>query len=457
VAVTTNPYLAGNYAPVADEATAFDLPVTGTVPVELEGRWLRNGPNPFGAVDPATHHWFIGDGMVHGVRLRGGRAEWYRNRWVRSDRIAAALGEAPRGGPDPGERDFGPNTHVAGFAGRTWALVEGGATPVELTYDLDTVGRNDFDGTLPGPFSAHPKYDPGTGELHAMTYAWPDLVDHLRYVVVGPDGRVRRTVEVPVTDMVMVHDMSLTARYAVVYDLPVTVELDMVVAGSRFPFRWNPDHPARVGLLPRHGQAGDITWCPVSPCYVFHPLNAYDTGDGRVVVDVCRYDTMFDTDRLGPFGDGTATLDRWIIDPATATVTEERIDDRAHEFPRHDPRVAGRPHRYGYTAGVDPATAAVFTATYNIDLATGQVTAHDHGPGRGGAEPVFVPRSGSTDEGDGWLLVAVYDANTDTSELVILDATDLAAAPVARVRLPRRVPHGFHGSWVPDTSVAPPA
>jgi 8'-apo-carotenoid 13,14-cleaving dioxygenase len=454
VAVTTNPYVTGNCAPVTDEITVTDLPVTGALPVELTGRWLRNGPNPFGEFDAATQHWFTGDGMVHGIRLREGRAEWYRNRWVRSDRIATALGETPRGGPDFGGRDFGANTHVAGFAGRTWAMVEAGGTPVELTYDLDTVGRNDFSGTLPGPFSAHPKYDAATGELHAMTYAWPDLIDHLQYVVVGPDARVRRTVDIGIDDMVMVHDLSLTGRYAVVYDLPVTVDLGLVGV-SAFPFRWNADRAARVGLLPRDGEAADIVWADVEPCYVFHPLNAYDTDDGRVVIDLCRYERMFDKDLLGPFGDSLATLDRWTIDPERRTVHEERIDDRAHEFPRHDPRVGGKAHRYGYTATVDPGAAALFGATHKTDFATGALTVHDHGPGRGGAEPVFVPRAGSTAEDDGWLLVTVYDATTDRSELVVLDASDLAARPVAQVHLPRRIPHGFHGSWVPDSSVAP--
>ena len=92
---TTNRYLTGAMAPVDTEVTAYDLTVTGSIPTELEGRWLRNGPNPIGEVaDPTRHHWFIGDGMVHGVRLRDGRAEWYRNRWVRSDTVAARLGES---------------------------------------------------------------------------------------------------------------------------------------------------------------------------------------------------------------------------------------------------------------------------------------------------------------------------------------------------------------------------
>ena len=147
-----NPYLAGNMAPVADEVTAFDLEVAGEIPVELEGRWLRNGPNPLGEIDPATHHWFLGAGMVHGVRLRDGRAEWYRNRFAST--------------PD----GFSPNTNVGGFAGTTWAMVEAGNPPVELDYELNSLGANRFGGTLSGPFSAHPKYDAATGELHAMAY-----------------------------------------------------------------------------------------------------------------------------------------------------------------------------------------------------------------------------------------------------------------------------------------------
>ncbi len=454
--VTANPYLTGNRAPVTEKVTASDLPVVGSIPAELDGRWLRNGPNPLpDSVDPATHHWFIGDGMVHGVRLRGGRAEWYRNRWLRSTHVAQALGEPPVSGPRFGDRDFGPNTSVGGFAGKIWALVEAGGTPMTLTEDLETIGWDDFDGTLPGPFSAHPKYDPATGELHAMAYAWPDLVDHVQYVVVGPEGRVTRTVDIPVDDMIMLHDMSLTDTYAVVYDLPVTVDIDLA-GQSRFPFRWNPDHPARVGLLPRNGTADDIRWAPVEPCYVFHPLNAYDTPDGEVVLDVCRYERMFDTDLRGPFGDAFATLDRWTVDPASGRVREERISDRYQEFPRHAPAVGGQPYQFGYAASVGPAadptdpSDELFGPTLKTDVQTGEVTAHDHGPGRGGAEPVFVPRPDADAEDDGWLLVLVHDAGTDRSELVILDAADMSAPSRARIQLPQRVPDGFHGNWVAD-------
>ena len=442
---SVNPYLAGNMAPVETEVTVFDLATIGTIPADLAGRWLRNGPNPEVVADPAKHHWFMGAGMVHGVRLLDGQAKWYRNRFV-LDAEARAQGQ------------FGANTNVGGFAGTTWAMVEGGNPPIELGYELGSKGVNRFGGTLDGPFTAHPKYDPATGELHSMNYHWPDLVDHVNYTVVGRDGRVTKNLAIPVSDMPMMHDMSLTGKYAVIYDLSVTVNFDVLGAGYAFPFKWDPDRACRVGLLPRDGGVDDIIWCDVDPCYVFHPLNAYDTDDGKVVVDVCRYDSIMVDDRLGPFGDHLSTLDRWVIDPVARRVTETRLDDRPQEFPRHNPLFGLRQHRYGYTSEFttgDAASHNIHGAILKIDTQTGTTTAHEFGHGRGGAEPVFVPKADATAEDAGWILTVVYDAATDSSELHILDAEDIAGPEVARIELPQRVPFGFHGNWVPDSSVAP--
>ena len=438
-----NKYLAGNFAPVESEVTAHDLPVVGEIPVELEGRWLRNGPNPESVDDAVKHHWFLGQGMVHGVRLRGGKAEWYKNRWVldSADRVAGL---------------FGANTNVGGFAGTTWAMVEGGNPPVEVSYDLESRSINPFHGTLDGPFTAHPKYDSATGELHSMNYHWPDLIDHVNYTVVGSDGHVTKNLAIPVADMPMMHDMSLTDKYAIIYDLPVTVNMDVLVEGYRFPFKWNPDRAARVGLLARNGTAADIVWCDVDPCYVFHPLNAYDAADGTVVVDLCRYENLMVEDRQGPFAEAPPTLDRWVIDPATRRVTETRISDRPQEFPRHNPRFGLKQHRFGYTSEVLPAGEAnLHGATLKTDFETGTVEAYEYGPGRGGAEPVFVPKADGTAEDAGWLLTVAYDATTDSSDLCVLDAEDLGRGEVARIALPQRVPFGFHGNWVPDASVTP--
>lgn len=439
-----NIYLSGNYAPVEQEVTAHDLPVVGEIPAELEGRWLRNGPNPELDVDAAKHHWFMGHGMVHGVRLRGGKAEWYKNRYVSSAEARA-------------EGSFGANTNVGGFAGTTWAMVEGGNPPIELDYELNSLGANRFGGTLDGPFTAHPKYDPATGELHSMNYHWPDLMDHVNYTVVGGDGRVTKNLAIPVNDMPMMHDMSLTDKYAIVYDLSVTVNFDVLAAGYAFPFKWDADRPGRVGLLPRDGVATDIIWCDVDPCYVFHPLNAYDMPDGRVTVDVCRYDDLMVDDRNGPFTERPPTFDRWVIDPVARRVTETRIDDMAQEFPRHNPRVGLKEHRFGYTSQVKPREANLHGAINKYDLQKGSVERHDFGFGRGGAEPVFVPKAGRDEEDAGWILTVVYDATSDTSELHVLDAEDITGPSVAQIALPQRVPYGFHGNWVPDSSVAPPA
>jgi 8'-apo-carotenoid 13,14-cleaving dioxygenase len=150
--------------------------------------------------------------------------------------------------------------------------VEAGAPPVELTYELDTVGANPFFGTLTaGAFTAHPKIDPDTGDLHAVTYNWQEFGDHVKYVHVGRDGRVKRQVDVPLPGMVMLHDAGITEHYILIYDLPVTVSFEQLERGMRFPFAWNRDYAPRVGLLPRSGTAADIIWCEVARATCFIP------------------------------------------------------------------------------------------------------------------------------------------------------------------------------------------
>lgn len=441
---TANRYLAGNFAPVADEVTAHDLRVTGTIPPDLAGRLLRIGPNPLPNENAAAYHWFTGPGMVHGVRLRDGRAQWYRRRWVRSDRVCDFFGWPPLAGPRHGMGDNTANTNVIGLGGRTFAIVEAGGLPVELSFDLETVERSDLAGTLAGAFTAHPKRDPVTGELHAITYYWE--WDHVRHVVVDRDGRVRRSVEIPLPGKPMVHDCALTERYVLVFDLPVTFDIDLAMSEAFFPYKWNPEHPARVGLLPRDGGADQIRWVAVEPCYVFHPLNAYDLPDGRVVVDVVRHPRMFASDLLGP-NEGAPTLDRWTLDPVTGHAREERLDDHGVEFPRHDERRVGRRHRFGYAATFD---ALRHGPALKYDLERGVTEVHDYGHERATLEPVFVPRTPDAAEDDGWIMSYVYDGASGRSDVVILHAQDFAGDPVATIHLPARVPFGFHGNWVPD-------
>ncbi len=421
---TAAPYLEGNFAPVTEELTLTELAVEGELPKDLSGRYLRNGPNPPEPVDPKTHHWFLGTGMVHGIRMEDGRARWYRNRYVQG----------------------GPNTHVIGHAGTTLAIVEAGGKPVELSAELETIGEYNFHGTLAAGYTAHPKRDPDTGELHAMTYGISEPPHSVTYVVADRDGRVTKTVEVPVPGPIMLHDMSLTANYAVIYDLPVTMNLGLIEQGFQFPMQWNPDYAPRVGLLPRSGGADDVIWCDVPPCYVFHPMNAFETASGEVVLDVCRYDRMMDGNFNGPFSKSIdLCLERWTVNPATRKVAIDRVDDRAQEFPRCHPDLESKAYRYGYSVLVE---GHGFPAILKHDVETGTAIAHELGGGRSTGEAVFAPRAGATAEDDGYLMSWVYDPVSAASEFLVLDARDMTER--ARVRLPVRVPYGFHGSWIPD-------
>jgi carotenoid cleavage dioxygenase len=443
-----NRYLENNYAPVSAEITDTELAVTGTIPDHLDGRYLRNGPNPVVAPDPAAYHWFTGDGMVHGLRLRDGKAEWYRNRFVRSAAVAAALGEPVRPGPVHADMDFAANTNVIGHAGRTFAIVEAGARPYELTDELDTIGPVDLEGTLPGGYTAHPKRDPKTGELHAVSYYW-GWGNKVQYSVIGTDGRVRHTVDVETTGSPMVHDCSLTESSVVIYDLPCVFDLELAMSGKSLPYRWDPEYPARLGVLPRDGDAADVRWYDIEPCYVFHPLNAYDDGD-RIVLDVVRHPKMFAANQLGP-NEGKPTLDRWTIDTSAGKVLEERIDDRGQEFPRVDERVVGRRHRFGYSVGATQDSKGdvdlMDDTVLKHDMVKGTTQAATFASGASAGEFVFVPREAGAAEDDGVLMGFVHRSETDRSDLVLLDAATLET--VAEIHLPARVPHGFHGNWIP--------
>ncbi len=253
-----HPFLTGLHAPMTEELTIEDLAVTGSIPPALDGRYLRIGPNPI-AADPRTYQWFLGDGMVHGVRIEGGRALWYRNRWIRSTAVSAALNQPLAPGPRHGNFDT-VNTNVIGIAGQTRALVEAGSTPVLLDDTLETLAYDDFGGTLRGSFSAHPHLDPLTGEMHAIAYA-PQEPTMIHHVVVNPEGRVQREEPVRVSHGPMIHDCAITTRFVVILDLPVTFSMAALIGGNLFPFRWNPAHPARVGLLGRDGPGDEVIWC----------------------------------------------------------------------------------------------------------------------------------------------------------------------------------------------------
>jgi carotenoid cleavage dioxygenase len=444
---TPNPYLVGNFAPVRDERDDPALAVTGAIPPELDGLLLRNGPDPILDPDPAMYHWFLGDGMLHGIELREGRAH-YRNRWTRTNAASEALDEpAPAGPPEVNGFPSSANTSVAVHAGRIYALMEA-SLPTEVRPDLSTVGAWDFGGKLTTPFTAHPKTDPTSGEM--LFFGYDFAPPYLRYHVVDPGGVLARTEAIEIPGPVMSHDFGVTETRVVWLDLPVVFDLELV-GRQPFPFTWRPEHGARVGVMPRSGGNADVIWIDLDPCYAYHVLNAYDAADGNVVIDVVRYPDMFATDVYGTGASAGPRLDRWTIDPSARTVAIETLDDVSQEFPRINDHYAGRKHRYGYTSETEVGSTSVsgYANLRKHDLATGRTERHDVGPGRGAGEPVFVAATPDTGEDHGWVLSVVYDAGRDASDVIIVDATDFEAAAVATIHLPRRVPFGFHGSWIP--------
>ncbi len=432
-------HLDGNYAPVMDELTEFDLSVTGSIPPELDGLYLRNGANPKSGT---SVHWFFGDGMVHGVRLERGRAAWYRNRFVRTTKLERDLDAI-----DPAtmmdRTASAANTHVIGHAGRILALEEG-HLPYELSSELETLGCEDYDGKLTSAFTAHPKLCPETNELHFFGYG--ALPPHLTYHVLDDKGRLVHSAEITVPGPTMMHDFMITRDHAIFMDLPVVFNLEKAAAGE-VPLSWDESYGARIGILPRMGSDADIRWFEIDPCYVFHPLNAYAEGS-KVICDVGRHEYMW-RDSMNDFA--PSYLYRWTFDLATGTAVEEQLDEVSHGFPRVDDRVVGLRHRYGWAIGPRQGSDGGFDSPgvlLKYDLEKGGSSQHDFGPSSQPGEFVFAEASGRAGEDEGWALGFVYDKARDASDLVILDASDMSAAPAAVVHMPRRVPHGFHGSWI---------
>jgi carotenoid cleavage dioxygenase-like enzyme len=452
-----NTYLSGNFAPVRTEDD-FVLEVVGEIPAAMRGTFYRNGPNP--QFDPlGDYHWFGGDGMIHGFFVEDGKVN-YRNRYVQTPKYVTekAAGRAMFGtfgdprSTDPsvmGQDSGVANTNILWHAGKLLALEEG-HKPFEL--DPLTLESKGYVDQYAGRVTAHPKLDPETGEMVWFGYSVGDMpfTNTVSYGVTDPTGTVvrRDNFEAPYSSMV--HDFLVTRRHALFPILPLTGDLQRVMSGGP-AYAWEPDKGAFVGVMARDASVDSIRWFEVEACYVFHPMNAWEEGD-LIHADVMEYPEA----PLFPRIDGTPTaatgarLVRWTIDMAGSSnqIKRTQLDDMAGEFPRFDERHAGLAYRHGWFAGNTQRPGAVrFDSLAHIDLATGKRRQFEFNAGDSPGEPIFIARSATADEGDGWVIATVYRAATDTSDFVVFDAQDIPAGPIATAKLPRRVPFGFHGNW----------
>ncbi|MDG2303438.1 MAG: carotenoid oxygenase family protein [Candidatus Binatia bacterium] len=436
-------WLQNGFAPTFDEIDAFDLKTTGHIPADLDGTYVRNGSNP---QNSDSLHWFLGDGMVHGIRFERGRPVWYRNRYIRTSYYEAGvgLGGGISSGLVPGPQNSQSNVSAVYHAGRLLTSGEvGGAYRLD-PKDLSTLGPHDFNGAVRTSFTAHPKIDPATGYMHFFGYYFAP--PYLTYSVADDNGVVISSQPVEVERTTMIHSFAITDRDAIFWELPVVFEFSRALESPIDAFQWQPEYGSRIGIMPLGGSTDEIRWVEIPNCYVFHEVNAFRDGDD-VVIDVCRHDQVFGENSLN---DSDLSVRRWKVNTAGANLSfsEEIVTNRAFEIANHDRRFTGRQHRYGWfvTTREHPDTTDL-AGIGRIDYRTGRVTAWDPGPTKHANEAFFVP--GGPGEGEGWLLSFVYDHRTKSSELVVLDALDVEAGPVGSVQMPRRVPHGFHATWIP--------
>lgn len=464
-----NPYLRGVHAPTVHETTASDLEVEGELPDGLEGIYVRNGPNP--AVPPPNpYHWFDGDGMVHAVAFREGRVS-YRSRWVRTEglqreaRTGRALWPGVMGpyhleGPGPFLKDTA-NTDLVLHRGALLALWYLCGAPYRLDpLTLETLGVEDFGGRRRRSVAAHAKVDERTGEL-----VWFTLSDleppHMTCGVVSKEGALVHEIPVELPGPRATHDLTITERFTILHDFPFFHDVETLRRHGVRVARFHRELPSRFGVVPRHGGADEIRWFEFAPGYVLHMVNAWEEGDW-IVMDGCFQPdpTIRRRPEEGPLASMLgylrvrAHLHRWRMNLRTGEAREEALDDRNVEFCLPDTARYGVRTRYSYhqQLAVDGPTVD-FRGLVKYDHETGSATAWEYPPGWCGSEAPFAPRPGGRAEDDGFVLVLASSAATWRSECWVLRAQEIERGPVARVRLPARVPTGFHAKWLRASDV----
>ncbi|KAH9774528.1 Carotenoid 9,10(9',10')-cleavage dioxygenase 1 [Citrus sinensis] len=435
-------YLSGNFAPVPDETPPTkDLHVIGRLPDCLNGEFVRVGPNPkFAPV--AGYHWFDGDGMIHGLRIKDGKAT-YVSRFVRTSRLKQ---EEFFGGAkfmkigdlkglfgllmvnmqmlraklkvlDVSYGNGTANTALVYHHGKLLALSEADkpyAVKVLEDGDLQTLGMIDYDKRLQHSFTAHPKVDPYTGEM--FTFGYAHTPPYITYRVISKDGFMHDPVPITISDPILMHDFAITENYAIFMDLPLYFRPKEMVKENKLIFTFDDTKKARFGILPRYAKnEAQMKW----------------------------YEMRFNL--------------------KTGLASQKRLSASAVDFPRVNECYTGRKQRYVYGTILD--SIAKVTGIIKFDLHAepdeektklevgGNVRGiFDLGPGRFGSEAVFVPREPGTssEEDDGYLIFFSHDEKTGKSSVNVIDAKTMSADPVAVVELPHRVPYGFHAFFVSE-------
>ncbi len=464
------PYLVGPYAPTATEESASSFEVVGEIPRDVDGVYLRNGPNPKHA-PKGRYHWFDGDAMIHAAEIRDGKIT-YRRRWVATPELAdetqagkalwTGLMEPLTGNPRLGYKDTG-NTDIVfhnGVALALWYLT-GKAYAID-PITLETKGPERFGQAKPLRMSAHAKVDEQTGELFFFEYG--PMPPFMHYGVVGRDGVLAHRQPIELPGPRLPHDMAITEHFAILMDLPICFRDDALAQG-KWGVEFRRDLPARYAVVPRQG--GAARFFEAESAYVYHVVNAWEEGHEIVMIG-CRVDDPIpEPDPAdGPWARALANLrvraklHEWRFNLETGATKERTIDDRNTDFPSVDRSRVGRKTRFSYNMSLEVKTTTFFDGIVKYDLETGKSESLRFGDGLYGSESSFAPRTKrsaeASAEDDGYLFTFVQDTRVEAngaSELWIIDARDVAKGPVARVKMPSRVPIGFHATWVSRAAI----
>ncbi len=451
-----SPFLEKAHAPIFEEKVITDLPVEGEVPRDLNGVYLRNGPNQ--QVKPIkNYHWFDGDGMIHAAHFDRGKVT-YRNRWIRTDAFeaeraaqAAKYYSVFETNKDNKKRPIkdSANTDLVFHGGKGIALWYLAGDPYEFDpLTLDTIGKTDFSVRANLKVSAHAKVDEDTDELLFFDYE----AEHpfMTYGVVGPDGKMKHSTPIVLPGPRLPHDMGITKKHSILHDLPLYQDMDAWRTG-RHKIVFNPDLPSRFAVVPRYGDATSIRWFEAEPCFMYHVVNCWDEDDAVVMVG-CRYGMSTDKANVAKAIANLAMdakLYKWRFDLKTGKTTEGPIERAMNlEFPTSPTGLNGKRTRYSYCVTMVEDPVPRFSGIVKHDMHSGAFTAFSEGHDVYYSEPWFAPCDNSKAEDDGYLVAFAYNQPKDRSELHVFDAREIGRGPRCRITIPTRVPAGFHATWV---------
>ena len=443
---SNNIFLQGINAPVFEEVEITNFKISGNIPKELEGMYVRNGPNPM--FKPESYSYPIeGDGMLHGVYFNKGEVS-YKNRWIQTSGLAYEMFE----GQQLTELKFKnyANTNIISHGNKLLALYEIGL-PYEVNKNLETIGEWDFNHELEQAMTAHPKIDPNTGELHFYRYSFFNT-PYLHYYVADRNHNIIRELAIDIPQPTMIHDMAITENYIIFFNCPLVFSMTNARNNS-IPFVWQEEEGTTIILVDRHNFAKKPIYLKTDAFWTWHFLNSFET-DNQIFIDFIAYPKIQAENNWETMLTHKSNLRRLTINLQTHGMEFEDLDDRFVELPAINQNYLGKNYQFGYTSYYDIELSSrkkipnLSPSLVQYDLVKKTNKIHQFIPGCYGGEAAFIPSTKGQSELDGYVVTFVYNENTNTSDFVIIDPKNFESDPIATVHLPVRVPGGFHGNWI---------